>query len=79
MEQSCFKSINPVEIREVIKKIPIPRTNVDDKLWWHGIELEKLFVRHVYICLIDLSPVGTIAQWRWIWKVQVSVKVKAWV
>ena len=32
----------------MIHRIPIPNTNVEDKPWWKGKEVEKLSVKHVH-------------------------------
>ena len=79
MELSITKHNKFGECQREILKISVPKTEVDDRPKWHGVEVEKLTLRHVYNCLKDGSMSNTNERWRWIWKLEMSTKIHVWV
>jgi len=68
------EALNTVNPSEVIQRIPILKTCVEDKPWWKGKELEKISVKHVYNSLKDRMLEIANTLWSWIWKLEVQVK-----
>ena len=61
----ALNSISPIRVREKIRT-PILKAKVEDKQWWHGVEVEKITFKHVYNCLKENPAVDGRSNWRWI-------------
>lgn len=59
------------DIAEAIKRIPIPISNIEDKLLWEGRSFSKYSIREAYKKIVPSSQ-STQLGWNWIFRMNLT-------
>ena len=66
------------EATSTICRIPLPQTQLVGRMRFLGDEIGKYFINKAYKLLTASSPSSSSCEWKWVWRLPGSQRIKAW-